>query len=123
MYPFDLRATIPDFLALTPPESTDLGDLVLTIPVFEIAPEDRRRWISTTGVYSHDRNELYLAGDGAQISIRVRRIATDENGPTRIRVTLGPDEDQNFMWSYELQRIEGGWRCLARKSIKVKGAA
>ena len=96
---------------------TDLKSLLLTLPVFEVAPEDRRAFIDTEGVIKN--NTLRVPGDGAQSTLVFRKLTT----PTHYELTIEGREDSND-WIYIMKRTDtvgygySGWEILNRKQIE-----
>ncbi len=96
------------------PELTDLKSLLLTLPVFEVAPQDRRGFIDREGVITN--NTLRVPGHGAQSTLVFKRLST----PDHYELTIEGLEDAND-WVYIMKRSGttgygyNGWEILDRK--------
>ena len=104
-YLFSKKSHIPDYLPLK--SDNNLRDLLLTLPVFEVSPDERRRWVVDYAKVSTDQIEI--EGDGAQSSLRLSKLTTKDH----YRLRIGPDEDGSVFF-YDLRRIEAGWIVLSR---------
>jgi hypothetical protein len=109
--PYDIATFQADVLPLSPEASTDLSDLLLTLPVFEVSPNERRSWVARNRIRSKSGDRLSVGGDGAQCPLTIERMPSAPNSKPRIRVTLEPWDDP-AAWRYELQRASNGWILL-----------
>ena len=101
---------VDDFLPLD--NELDLRDLLLTIPVFEIAPMERKAWLYKEGILTN--NSIILEGDGAQSTLKLSRTYEKNH----YKLDIGPHEDQ-IIYSYTLLRVEGGWKVISRNETKA----
>ena len=106
--PYSIGDFQADVIPLKRKSSSELSDLVLTLPVFEVSPSDRRAWVERNGVESIDKDTLTIAGDGAQCPLTIKRLPSGPGSKQRIRVTLEPWDLPNA-WQYEFERADHGW--------------
>ena len=108
---------IADEAQLSPPDSRSLQSYALTLPVFEMTDQSKRKqWVLDHGTETRDL--LIVGGDGAQSPFAIQRISSYDSIDQRIRLTQegggGPDP------IYELRRVPGGWK---RTGITRKNGA
>ncbi len=105
---------IDDFLP--PRDSEDMRELLLTLPIFESSPAERRPWVFASARVTP--TSILLEGDGAQATLKLARDITSDS----YLLEIGPHED-SVVFCYALQRVSGGWIILNRKRRLVEQAA
>jgi hypothetical protein len=97
-----------------------LEDLALSLPVFESEPHKTGEPHGPT--YQNHRLSWLLAGDGAQVPVRVDRLTQEKVVPNRIKVTLGPKSiyAPGELWIYTLEQRKDGWKKLSAETQRVR---
>ena len=106
-YPLPVRSVVSDASASGPKRG--LQDLLLTLPVFELAPEERQKWVSDNS--QPIPGGIRVEGDGAQSTLEFIYLGT----PGDYNLKIEAPEDQRVS-SYRLKRLEAGWFVLERSS-------
>jgi len=113
---YDLGSFVPDIFPLASRDSYSISRIALTLPIFEIAPDQRAKFIATNGVVSENRQSLVIQGDGAQPTISIDFLDSIGRRKTelyRIRVVVGTPISED-MDVYQLHRRQGGWKVHLR---------
>ena len=105
--------------AVQPTDPTDLRDLIATLPLFDMPPEERKTYVYYAANLTPE--EVTLASDGSQTAAGLRKLPAD--GEYELRdgwpKAIGTD-------IYRLKRLENGWQVLSRRTlttgIKMLGA-
>ena len=100
---------IEDVVPLVLAKPTDLREIALTLPVFEVSPELRREWVFRSGIEHRTSRVIRYKSDGSCPSPAIRLIRRDE--PIQIEVsysTSGTPVRCCF------ERRTGGWLRLVR---------
>lgn len=118
-YPSMEHAFIPDNIPLSPPNSTDLQKLALTLPVFETSPESLLQWVTKENGAVLNGNTWSIVANGAQSPVEVQRRPSSPTGAQRIRAILGPGLHDPYQWTYDLERTTGGWNVLNKSYQKL----
>ena len=109
---------IPDENEISEPNTTDLQDFAITLPIFETG--DAIEWIESGPGAINRGDEWVIRADGAQAPVKIQRLEASSQGAQRIKVLIGPSviskESPPPIWVYELERSSGGWKRL--KSYK-----
>ena len=109
---------VRDVRPLTPPDTTDLREMALTLPILEDDSD-----YNTSLIYKNSKAAITtrtwdLPTDGAQPSVRIERLKPAANGAATIMMTMGPSViDANpsnpTLWVSRLERVSRGWRVLS----------
>lgn len=97
-------------------KSSDLKSLLLTLPVFEISPTERKALVDKMGVIN--KNKLFVQGDGAQPSLTLVKL----DKPKHYELIIHALEEQTN-WHYHMIRNDevgfgyNGWSITSRKSV------
>ncbi|SHJ18172.1 hypothetical protein SAMN02745181_1388 [Rubritalea squalenifaciens DSM 18772] len=102
---------IKDYVPLSPPDSTDLQKLALTLPLYESPPKELVRWVTEQNGATLKGDEWIYYSDAAGRPVRVLRLPSSPSGAQRIRATYGTAETSEE-WIYDLERTTGGWKLL-----------
>ena len=102
---------VDDFLP--PRDSEDMRELLLTLPIFESSPAERRSWVLANARVTP--TSILLEGDGAQATLKLTRLITSD----AYQLEIGPHED-SVVYCYTLQRVSGGWIILDRERRLVE---
>ena len=107
--PYFDRSYIAD--VVTPKDQGDLRELVITFPVFDVAPSMRRSWVRKTAELT--ATSIQLPTDGSGPPVGLRRIRESD----QYWLSIGPD-DTSTTTDYKVRRLSGGWLILQRIESK-----
>ncbi|WP_411827368.1 hypothetical protein [Luteolibacter sp. AS25] len=94
--------------------SATLQSLLKTLPVWDVPEEGIDEWVA--GGRTPNENTLFVAGDGAQVDLRLTKLRT----PDRYELKLGTEDwPEGGVDYYILQRMENGWKPLSHVSPKL----
>lgn len=114
--------TVVDEIPLKSPMLASIQDMALTFPVYEMGSiQTKQNLLRGDASVKSSESRWLLEGDGAQTSIELIRVSPASTIPLRVVLKVGPKfngiHEDDFVYEYEFERIEGGWRKLsARKS-------
>lgn len=98
---------------IKPRDTGDMRELLLTMPLFEISPAERRGWVYANAIMT--ANSILLVGDGAQTTLKLSRGISQDI----YNFEHGPFEDEP-VFCYTLRRVSDGWIILSRKTKLIE---
>ncbi len=108
------KTFIPDENPIRDPDTKNLEDFAVTLPVFESG--DAIGWIESGPGAINREEEWVIRADGAQAPVKIQRLERSPQGSQRIKVLIGPSlvskESPPPIWVYEVERASGGWEQL-----------
>jgi hypothetical protein len=107
--PYFDRSYITD--AVAPKDQDDLRELVITFPVFDVAPSMRRSWVRRNAELTATSIQLPTDGSGPPVGLRRTRESD------LYWLSIGPD-DTSTTTDYKVRRLSGGWLILQRTESK-----
>lgn len=112
---------VGDVRSLKDPDSTDLRELAMTLPILE-SPE-ALDWYYENSAPAITEDQWRLPADGAQGGVLVERLPSATNGAQRLRLTVNPIPlgvpPKGFQYVSELERREGGWLVLEAEKTRT----
>lgn len=110
---FEKGDFIPDRRPPKPRETKDLRELALTLPIWESESEGSTKWVYENSSAAVDVDHWTTPADGAQSSVKLKRLPEAANGAQRIEIWIPPSKVEpppsNTSWTSVLQRRDGGW--------------